>query len=379
MSRLYLDLGMGAAGDMLAAALYELLPLENDFLKRMNSAGIPDVVIEAQKVSKCGLCGTHMNVICNCNKEHHHRSPEEIKQIISSLKVSENVKINVAAVYDIIADAESKVHGVPVSEIHFHEVGTSDAIADITMVCSLIEELNIKEIHATPVHTGSGTVKCAHGILPVPAPATAEILCDIPWYSSDIKGELCTPTGAALLKYFVTSFASSPAVEACKIGYGMGSRDFDRPNCIRAFYCKKSYKDIVSVLCCNIDDMSAEDVSFAVEKIRKSAALDVFVQPVIMKKNRLGTKINVICNMQDKDFVLKIIFKYTSTLGIREYAVQRAKLERVCSKKDTFYGVVNEKESFGFGIVRKKSEYEDLARIAENNDMSVHEVRKELK
>ena len=237
MKTLYLECSMGAAGDMLSAALYELLDDKEGFINKINNAGIPKVTVNAEPMTKCGILGTHMNVLVDGvsegeehhhehehhhdheheheqehehdhHHEHHHSSLKDIESIIDALNVPENVKTDAKNVYAMIAEAESNAHGKPVSEIHFHEVGTMDAIADITMVCMLMNELKADKIIASEIHVGSGHVHCAHGILPVPAPATAFILRGIPFTSGHIKGELCTPTGAALIKYFAIVFNS---------------------------------------------------------------------------------------------------------------------------------------------------------------------------
>ena len=242
MRTLYIDCGMGAAGDMLTAALLELLPDGQEFLNQLNGLGIPGVTFSAEPSVKCGIRGTHIRVAVHGAEEtehmhdhhhHHHGSMAEIRSIVSHLPIPAMVKLDVMAVYEEIAQAESHVHGVPVSQIHFHEVGTMDAIADITAVCMLMHELEPDQVIASAIHVGSGQVRCAHGILPVPAPATAHILKGVPIYGGSIRGELCTPTGAALLKHFVTEFGDMPPMKVSAIGYGMGKKDFERANCIR--------------------------------------------------------------------------------------------------------------------------------------------------
>ena len=213
MKTLYIDCQMGAAGDMLMGALLELVPDRKKFLEKLNQAGIPGVRIEAQKSVKCGITGTHMEVLINGEEEEK----EDVKNI-----------------YQIIARAESQVHGRPVSEVHFHEVGAMDAVADITGCAMLFHELGAVKIIVSPVTTGYGQVRCTHGILPVPAPATALILQGIPCQAGRIEGELCTPTGGALLKYFATEYGRMPQMIMEKIGYGMGKKDFEAANCIRA-------------------------------------------------------------------------------------------------------------------------------------------------
>lgn len=278
MKTLYLDCGMGAAGDMLAAALLELLPQEErgEFLTELNALGIPGVTFTSEPAVKCGITGTHITVQVNGLEEddsmyehghdhahphthsqeqehhhphdhahshdhgghahsHHHSGMHDIEHIVEGhLNLPEKVKRDVLAVYGLIAQAESHAHGVPVPEIHFHEVGTMDAVADVSAVCLLMDRLGPGQVVVSPVHVGCGQVRCAHGILPVPAPATAHILTGVPIYGGKIQGELCTPTGAALLKHFATRFGDMPVMTLQAVGYGMGKKDFEAANCVRA-------------------------------------------------------------------------------------------------------------------------------------------------
>lgn len=270
MKQIYIDCGMGAAGDMLTGALLELLDEDSRirFVDEFNNLGIPGVVMETEPSVKCGVSGTHVRIKVNgieegehihhshdddlkhnhihaAEHEHHHshdgahghhshNGMHDIEHIVNDhLSVSDKVKEDILKVYSIIADAESRAHGVPVTDIHFHEVGTMDAIADVTAVCLLIDRINPERIVASPVNVGGGTVKCAHGILPVPARATANILEGIPTYSGEIKSELCTPTGAALLKYYVDEFGDMPEMSTACCGSGMGTKDFEIANCVR--------------------------------------------------------------------------------------------------------------------------------------------------
>lgn len=264
MKTLYLDCSMGAAGDMITAALIELLPDPDAFVEKVNSLGIPKVVVSYEKVNKRGITGTQFNVKVDGvdeeevhehhhehshdhghehshEHEHHHdhhhehRSMEDIRHIVMEhLNLPVAVAEDVMGVYSVIAEAESHVHGVSVSDIHFHEVGTMDAIADIASTCLAMAELAPEEIIVSPVHVGYGTVHCAHGILPVPAPATAYILQGVPIYGGEVRGELCTPTGAALLKHFAHRFSPMPLMTVSSIGYGMGKKDFGTAGCLRA-------------------------------------------------------------------------------------------------------------------------------------------------
>ena len=269
MKTIYLDCGMGAAGDMLTAALIELLPDPDDMVKRLNELPLPGIVFKRERILRSGITGTHMRVFIHGDEEgsetahehshrHNHTAPGDIEKLIRSLPVSDKVKDDATAVYDLLAQAESTVHGRPVTDIHFHEVGTLDAVADITAVCMIIEAISPDAVYASPVHVGSGYVRCSHGMLPVPAPATAELLKGIPIYGGSVQGELCTPTGAALLKHFVNSFGDMPQFSIEKTGYGLGMKEFDRLNCVRAFLGSTAERqDTICHLSCNVDLYSA--------------------------------------------------------------------------------------------------------------------------
>ena len=406
MKILYLDCGMGAAGDMLAGALLELLPDPDAFVQELNALGIPGVAFRRETAEKCGIRGTHLSVTVHGEEEesidcgpghvhehdhdhahahshghehghHHHSSLHDIEHIVCGhLPIPERVRQQVMAVYRLIAEAESHAHGVPVTEIHFHEVGTLDAVADITAVCLLMDRLSPDEVVASPVHVGSGQVKCAHGILPVPAPATAYILRDVPIYGGSIRGELCTPTGAALLRHFVTRFGDMPPMRTQAIGYGMGKKDFAAANCVRAMLGEGAGQggDRVWTLACNVDDMTAEAIGFAMERLFDCGALDVYTVPIGMKKSRPGTMLCVLCRPEAKDAMLDCLFRYTTTIGVRELALQRHVLDRRVTTLDTPYGPVRRKEVRGRGEERYKYEYEDLARIAREKGVSLAEA-----
>ncbi len=385
MKTIYLDCGMGAAGDMLTGALLELLPDGEEFLRQFHLLGIPGVEITAEKSVKCGITGTHMLVKINGTEEHedlcytHHHGMADVEQIISLTSLPECVKSDVLAVYRLIAEGESLVHGVPVNQVHFHEVGALDAIADVTAVCMLMRRLNPQEVVASPVHVGSGTVRCAHGILPVPAPATACILKDIPIYGGSVMGELCTPTGAALLRHFVTRFGDMPVMRVQKIGYGMGSKDFERPNCVRAMLGQtESQAEPIVELNCNVDDMTGEAVGFALEQFLSHGALEAYTVAVGMKKSRPGIKICVLCRESDQMDMVSLIFKHTSTLGIRQGVCNRYTLNREIRRISTPLGTVRKKVSSGYGVERSKFEYEDLAAIAREHSMSIADVLKAI-
>ncbi len=402
MKTIYIDASMGAAGDMLTAALLDTMDEKSReaFVSRLNSIGLPGIVYKLVKSEKCGITGSHMEVTFNGEEEgehhhhehehehehdhdhshHHHSSMHDIEHIVKShLPLSEKVKSDVMAVYNLIAEAESNVHGTTVDQIHFHEVGTMDAIADVTAVCMLFDEIGAKEVIVSPIHVGSGTVKCAHGVLPVPAPATAYLLKGCPIYSQDIKGELCTPTGAALLMHFATSFSGMPMMSVSAIGYGMGKKDFERANCVRVMVGEKEgSEDSIVELDCNLDDMTAEAIGFAQDELFKAGALDVFTTPIGMKKSRPGVLISVICRPEDKAIMVQTLFRHTTTLGIREKLCNRYVLSRKVTEKETEFGTVRVKESFGYGVERSKFKYDDLCAIAREKGLSLEEVKKRL-
>lgn len=385
MRTLYLDCGMGAAGDMLTAALLELLPEPENFVAELNGLGIPGVEFSAEKCQKCGISGTHMSVKIHGQEEgeahsHTHGSLHDIRTIVQALPIPTMVKLDILSVYEEIAQAESHVHGVPVNQIHFHEVGTLDAVADVTAVCLLLHRLAPEQILASPVHVGSGTVKCAHGILPVPAPATAYLLRGIPMYGGEISGELCTPTGAALLKHFVTEFGEMPPMRVESIGYGMGKKDFPRANCIRALLGEtQEAGDEIAELRCNLDDMTGEDIGFAMEALLAGGALDVFTTPIGMKKSRPGVLLTVLCRPAEQEKMAKLLFRHTTTLGVRVGLCSRFTLRRSEEVTQTPYGPVRRKISRGYGVCREKPEYEDLAAIARAQGKSLTQVREMLK
>ena len=401
MKILYLDCGMGAAGDMLSAALLELIPDQDRFIEDVNKIGIPGVCIETEKTEKCGIKGTHVHVKVNGCEEvskdpddeehdstlnadshddhhHSHRHMHDIEETVKHLDISDKVKADVINVYKIIAAAESSVHGMPVSEVHFHEIGAMDAIADITMVCMLMDMISPEKVISSPIHVGSGHVHCVHGALPVPAPATALILKDVPIYGGEIKGELCTPTGAALLKYFADEFGDMPVMKSSAIGYGLGQKDFERANLVRSILGEAdahSENKIVE-LSCNVDDMTAEKIGFAMERFYEAGAVEVYTIPVGMKKSRPGQLITVMCHEADREKMIRAVFKYTSTIGIRENISKRYTLDRQMTDEDTPVGKIRKKISTGYGITREKYEYEDIAKAAVERGTSISEIER---
>ena len=397
MRSLYLDCSMGAAGDMLSGALLELFPDRDAAMAELNSFGIPGVTYQRETLSKCGIAATHLKVLVEGREEgavphghahehhhHEHRSLADVLHLIGHLSLAPDVRKDVESVYKLLAAAESRAHGRDVGEIHFHEVGTMDAIADIAAFCHLLRKLAPCEVVVSPVNVGSGTVECAHGVLPVPAPATAHLLNGVPSYSDgSVAGELCTPTGAALLKNFATSFGPQPLMCVEAVGCGAGLKDFHRANMVRALLGVSNPSNAsegeIFELEFNVDDMTGEELSFASERIFAAGARDVSFSPVVMKKGRPGYKAGVMCTVADREKIVSAIFASTSTLGVRETRCRRYELDRKIETVSIGDGLsVRRKVAEGYGVRRAKWEADDLAAFARRAGLSLSEARTRL-
>ncbi len=393
---------MGAAGDMLTAALLELQDDPDAVIRELNGVFAGRAVLSVRKEQKRGITGSHVTVEIGGHVEgeeehahepddhgghhghhhhHHHTSLAEVRGMIGGLALPETVVRDALAVYDLIAEAEARVHGASMENIHFHEVGSLDAMADVVSVCYLMHLLAPDAVCASPVHVGSGTVRCAHGELPVPAPATQELLKGIPIYGGEIVGELCTPTGAALLKYFVKEFGPLPPMRVSRTGLGLGTKDFPRLNGLRVLLGESDVlqpQDRVVELACSLDDMTAEDLGFAMDALLAAGALDVSFTAIGMKKNRPGVLLRCLCRPEQREEMLALLFRHTSSLGIREYVCNRYTLSRSFETRETPFGPVRIKRSEGYGTVREKPEFEDLKKIAEEQNLSLREVREKI-
>jgi len=437
--KLYLECAMGAAGDMLMSALYELLPNKEMFREKMENLNLPNVTFEYKTVKKSGISGTKIAVKVggieeksedekhdhlhshaqNAHHEHdhdhnhdhkhahshehlplhlhshgnHHKhshphpqevhshnySYAEIKKLIGDLDLPDNILKNALGVYKILGGAEAAVHGETLEKIHFHEVGSLDAIADIVGCCIAVEMLGVTEITASPVHVGYGTVRCEHGLLPIPAPAAAEILKGIPIYSGSIEGELCTPTGAALLKKFVKNFSGMPPMAVKTIGYGMGAKEFEAVNCIRAFLYEDDVSEggdrgMVCEISCNLDDMTPEAVGAAFDLLLEHGALDVTTTPIMMKKSRQAIKLTCLCKKLDRDKFAKLILEHTTTLGVRISEHRRDTMTRTMETVQTAYGSIRIKIARGFGVTKLKPEYDDVLTASKKHGIPFHVI-----
>ena len=386
MNILYFDLSMGAAGDMLCASLWSLVDNKKIVLQEIKDLNIPCTDITFENCSSLGITGIRMNAAVNGDFEetadsyiNTSRTLDDVLNIVDGVNCPQSVKDKAKEIYCLIAEAEAKAHGKDAGAVHFHELGMYDAIADIVTFCLLIYKINPDRIVASPINLGKGFVRCAHGLIPVPAPATAMLLEGLECYSNEVSGELCTPTGAAIIKCFVDDFGNMPPMKIVNSSAGIGSREFDRPNCVRAFlgngHCKE---EKVALLSCNIDDMTPEDLSFACQLLLKNNALDAFTQSINMKKGRAAIMLNVICRECEADTFADLIFKHTSTIGIRKQICDRYVLSRKKIMLKTEYGMIRAKESFDCGCKRIKPEFDDVKRIAEENNISVFQVRQSI-
>lgn len=375
MKKVYFECNMGAAGDMLCGALLDTVDKNKraEIVEKINSVGFPNAKISAVDDIKRGLRGTKFNVDVTTTNIHSHSSISEIFEVINTLNVDENIKVDAKSIYKIIADAESAAHGISVADVHLHEVGMIDAIVDIVSFCFIKKELEIDKIYASPITVGYGSVKTAHGIMNVPAPATAAVLADVPIKGGDIEGELCTPTGAAILKYFCTDFSVLGDFEYDCVGVGNGTKDFERANCVRAFVGDCDSDDVCE-LRCQVDDMTGEEMGYALNKFISLGALDAYVQNIVMKKSRPAFLLTVIVNRIDKSLFIRQIFKHTTTLGVRVLECERYRLSREITEK----GGVSIKRSLGFGAEKIKIEYDDIAKFADENNLSFFKAREQL-
>ena len=441
MKTLYLECNMGAAGDMLMAALFELLSPEQQktFLETMNHL-LPGVTVTPHQAQTCGITGTHMDVLVHGEEEHshdvhdphhphdhvhchdhghdhihlhdhdhehhhdhdhphdhahhhdhdhphshahhHHASLPHIRGILAGLSAPEGVKEQAAAVYSAIARAESAAHGCPVEEVHFHEVGALDAVADVTGVCLALSMLRPDRIVSSPIHVGSGMVRCAHGVMPVPAPATAFLLKGIPTYGGEVQGELCTPTGAALIAHFAQSYGPMPAMAAEAVGYGVGKKVFERANCVRAFWGESAEQHApngeITELVCNLDDMTPEALAFACKKLLELGALDVYTLPGQMKKGRPGWVLTVLCEPDREEALAVRILRETTTNGLRARRCAKYFLRPTVEEQETAYGPIRVKKAEGYGLAHQKPEFEDVAAAARKSETPFYQVYREI-
>ncbi len=386
MKILYLECNAGISGDMVLGALSDLLDDPEEFTRRMKTAGIPEVKATLENADVFGIAGIRAHITVDGVEEghdahhHEHHTLANVIGVIQNLNVSDKVKEDAIAIYRTIAEAEAEAHGQPVDLIHFHEVGALDAVADIVGACILFEIVAPEKVISSPVRTGFGQVHCAHGLLPVPAPATASILKGIPAYAGDEEGEFCTPTGAAILKHFADEFSNMPTLAFDRIGIGLGSKQFKTANMLRAFLGDVDSKlPVIDEITCNIDDMTPEDIGGIIELLLSNGALDAFIRPCTMKKGRPGFELTCLSKKADTEDLSMTILAHTSTIGLRIHEAKRYAMSSRFENYRTDFGDVRIKISEGFGLRKWKPEYNDLVKVADGNGVTLKEIRDNIR
>ena len=385
MKTLYLDCFAGIAGDMLVGALFELVPNQDRFkaeLAKMTGLPSEDYDISFEKKIKNGITGTYFHV--HAHEHHSHRGLKEIESIIMTSGLSMRIQREVLRAFALLAEAEAKVHGTTPDKIHFHEVGAIDSILDIVGAYILLDQLGWPRVLCSPVNVGSGTVACAHGILPVPAPATEILLRGLPVCSQGEPMERTTPTGALLARCMAAAFCSLPEGIVETSGYGLGTKDSDLPNVLRVILMDSKERpnedsvahDRTALLESNIDDMNPQDFELVQERLFAEGALDVWLEPISMKKGRPGVKLCCICGPEKAEAMSVMILRDTTTHGVRKTTVDRAKLCYKIEETVTSLGALRVKAAFlGNEPLRRTPEYDDLKRLAKEHGISMTEVR----
>ena len=374
MKAIYFDCFSGASGDMILGCLLDL-GLSLDALKsQLAQLKVQNYTLAARKLVKGNLSATKFDV--EIGHEHGNRTFRDIEAIIRERDLSPQVKQRATRIFLRLTEAEARVHGASLEDVHFHEVGAVDAIVDVTGACIGLELLGISKIFSSPLNLGKGLTRGSHGVIPLPAPATVELLKGVPIYNNEVEGELVTPTGAAILSTLCDGFGDIPQLQIEQAGCGAGSRDYpDRPNVLRAFLGEfresslqsgsTSVANAVTLIEANIDDMNPQIYGYLQEKMLGLGALDFFTAPVLMKKNRPGTLLTVVAPRELLDTICWVLFEETTTLGVRYYEAGRKVLEREVEEFETEWGTVSGKLSRLEGrIVNFAPEYEDCRRLA---------------
>jgi hypothetical protein len=410
MKILYYDCFSGISGDMNLGALIDLGIEEKYLIEELKKLSLNGYEIKVSRGIRKGIEGTKVDVVLqehththnhaenegvhsheHMSKEHshhEHRNLKDIENIIEDSKLSFEVKELSVKMFMRVAQAEAKVHGKPLYEVHFHEVGAVDSIVDIVGAAICISHLNVDKIMCSSIELGGGFVKCEHGIIPVPAPATVEILKGIPVKLGAVPFETTTPTGAAILATCVNEFKDDNNFIVNKIGYGIGNRDTEIPNVLRVMLVEEnnlSSTNMVNsgkeeIIECNIDDMNPEIYEHIIDKLFTKGALDVYLTPIIMKKGRPSVKISVLCSSDKLEIMKELLFRETTTFGVRNFKVDKTMLQRKFTKVNTSYGEVTVKEAYYKGEkIKSKLEYEECKRIADNTGIAARELYERLK
>lgn len=401
MKTLYIDCFAGIAGDMFMGAMLDLGVPFDEFRGKMNGLRLPEFELEARRLRRGGFVGTDARVIVRApaghdddahhhehdhggpHAHHGHRGLRDIEAIIASSDLSERVKERSLRAFRLLAEAEGAVHGISPDEVHFHEVGAVDSIVDITGAFVLLEMAGIDRVCASAVNTGCGTVECAHGIMPVPAPATARLLTGVPVFSRGVPMERTTPTGALLLRVLADSFGAPPSGVILGTGYGFGDRESDLPNLLRVtLYDEVPRAQLpysqgrVAVMETNIDDMNPQDYQILAERLFEAGSLDVFFTPILMKKMRPAVRLTCVAPLGEREKLGEIILKHSTSIGLRWSEVDRMTLRRELKTFSSSFGEVRVKVSrWGDETVHVTAEYEDLKRLSREHGVPLGELR----
>lgn len=386
MKILYYDCFAGISGDMNLGALIDLGVDKDYLISELNKLNIEGFHLEIKTDQRRGITGTKASVIIENQENEKHRHLRHIEELVNGSSLPEHVKINSLKIFDLIAVAEAHVHNISKEKVHFHEVGALDSIADIVGAAICLDYLKVDKVISSSIQLGGGTVKCAHGIMPVPAPATAHIVINIPIKTGLVNHEATTPTGAAILVATVDEFSDQINFPIRKTGYGIGNRDSEVPNVLRVYLCEdiEQVEDVrteeAMVLESNIDDMNPEHYDFILEKLFEAGASDAWMTQIVMKKSRPAVTLSILCKNDLAGKMKEIVFTHSTSIGIREYKVMKNMLRRVESTVETNIGKVRVKQSFFKGkLVRSKPELEDCKELAKKHQKSISEVENAVK
>ncbi len=374
----YFDCFSGISGDMVLGALFDLGLSPRQLGKELKKLNIPAFKLEVKNVKKQGIGGVGVEVVTKDKKE---RQLKDILKIVVQSTLDKDIKESAKKIFTRLNDAESRVHREHKDHMHFHELGMLDTIVDVVGALVGLKKLGIERIYSSPLHLGTGFVKCVHGTLPIPAPATAELLKGIPVYNKDIKAELVTPTGAVLITSLAEKFGVLPGMKVEKIGYGAGHKDLPIPNLLRVIIGEKNMdyeQDTVSLIQTNIDDMNPQICGYLMEKLLEQGALDVWFTPIQMKKDRPAVCLSVLAEKDDVDSLCDIIFSESTTIGVRISEVNRKKLSRETKTIKTKYGQVNIKIGRAGKFVKNISpSYDDCSKLARKLNVPLKEILEE--
>lgn len=384
MKSLHFDCFAGASGNMVLGALIALGVDRDALAAELSKLGLPEFGLEVETVDRSGISSTHVNVVIPDEKAHRHL--HTIVDIIQNSTLSDSIKQRSIAIFTKLAEAEAKIHGTDIQKVHFHEVGALDAIIDIVGSCIGFEMLGIEQFTASKLHVGSGFVNMAHGKFPVPPPAVAEILTNIPIYSTEIEGELLTPTGAAIIATVCNEFGKLPEMKVEKSGYGAGTREYKGfPNVLRLMIGESTAQDTreterLTLIETNIDDATPQVLGHVMDRTMTAGALDCWFTPIMMKKNRPATMLSVLCASETVDEIRELLYSETPTLGLRITETSRESLSREIVKVKTKYGEITVKTATLYGtLVNVKPEYEDVRRLAIEHGVTFETVSQEAR